>query len=337
MQFWGSFLDFINSFGVSVDRIIDYARFLPFIIMAIALGSFFYSNIQRMQEEGRERIATRLRHAGTTGNRGLTAAELAQRIAPENKEEGARKAIINIAEILLKLAKFDRKETERKLIQSGDRDPRAISRYILQRGAAMAIAPVIGWFLLPMLGLEGMIQVVGSLVCVLAGGIMVDIRLDRALSARRGAVSNEFPVLMDLLTIYLEAGQAFDVALAKASVALGTSFPTAAEEVGFLRQDLEMSVDRERTLREFGKRLDNGAASTFVSIVVQAERRGNAIAPSLRTLAKESRKEVMQAIEKKAQKLPTLMQGPMFMFILPAIFLSVIGPAVVQIIIQFGS
>jgi tight adherence protein C len=335
MQAWGVFLEFIDSFGISFGVVVDYARFAPFAIMAIAIVSFFYSNIQRMQEEARERMAERLRHAGTTGNRGLTAAELAQRIAPDNKEEGARKTLVNIAEIILKIAKFDRKETERKLIQSGDRDPRAISRYILQRGTAMAVAPIFGWLVLPALGMGGMMQVAGSLICVLAGGILVDIRLDKALKKRREAVASEFPVLMDLLTIYLEAGQAFDVALARASVALGVSFPTAAEEVGFLRQDLEMSVDRERTLREFGQRLNNGSASTFVSIVIQAERRGNAIAPALRTLAKESRKEVMQDIEKKAQKLPTLMQGPMFIMILPAIFLSVIGPAIVQIMIQF--
>ncbi len=70
--------------------------------------------------------------------------------------------------------------------------------------------------------------------------------------------------------------------------------------------------------------------------MVQAERRGNAIAPSLRSLAREARKEVMAEIEKKAQKIPTMMQLPMFLFILPAIFAAVIGPAAIQIINQFG-
>jgi len=74
-----------------------------------------------------------------------------------------------------------------------------------------------------------------------------------------------------------------------------------------------------------------------VAIVVQSERRGNAVAPALRNLAREARKEVMTDVEKRAQKIPTMMQLPMFMFILPAIFAAVIGPAVVQVITEFGA
>jgi tight adherence protein C len=134
----------------------------------------------------------------------------------------------------------------------------------------------------------------------------------------------------------MESGAAFDIALARASHALRISFPTAASEIYFLRRDLEMSVERERTLREFGERMATQTAKTFVAIVVQSERRGNAIAPSLRRLARDARLEVISEIEKKAQKIPTVMQLPMFLFILPAIFMSVIGPAVVQVVKQVG-
>jgi tight adherence protein C len=89
-------------------------------------------------------------------------------------------------------------------------------------------------------------------------------------------------------------------------------------------------------LREFGERMATQTAKTFVAIVVQSERRGNAIAPSLRRLARDARLEVISEIEKKAQKIPTVMQLPMFLFILPAIFMSVIGPAVVQVVKQVG-
>jgi tight adherence protein C len=139
------------------------------------------------------------------------------------------------------------------------------------------------------------------------------------------------------LTIYLEAGQPLDASLGRASRALEKSFEVVAEEAAFLIKDLDLSVDREKTLNEFGERLNTNTAVTFVNIVVQSERRGNAIAPSLRTLAKESRKEVIMDIERKAQKLPTMMQLPMFMFILPSIFASVIGPAAIQIMQTFSS
>ena len=328
--------EFIESFGLTVGSLVDYAKFAPFLIMGVAFIGFLISNIQQAKIEEHEKIAKKLKEASRSKGRGMSASELAARIAPKAEDVGIKKVFVSLAEVALKMAKFDRKETERKLVQSGDRDPRAISRYILQRGTGMLVAPILGWFLLPYLGFQGMMQIGGSIVCVLAGGIAVDIRLDKALKRRRENIATEFPVLLDLLTIYLEAGQAFDVALQRASIALRTSFPTAAEEIAFLRQDLEMSVDRERTFRDCSKRLSSSTASTFVAIVIQAERRGNAIAPSLRTLARESRKEVISTVEKKAQKLPTLMQGPMFIFILPSIFLSVIGPAIIQVLEQLG-
>jgi tight adherence protein C len=336
MGLWDGFIEYISSFGISFRALIDFGKYMPFAVVGMALIGFFYSTIKRSQDEEREKLAKALRKAGLTSNRGVTPEEIAKRLAPEQEEQGTKKFIVSLAEIPLKIAKFDRKETEEKLIQAGDRDPRAISRYILQRGAGMLIAPVIAWIVFPVIGIIGLWQIAGSAVAVLAGGIAVDVRLDRAVKQRRDKLSTELPVLFDLLTIYLEAGQSFDVALSRASAALKTSFATAAEEVDFLRQELELSIDREKTLRSFARRVNSSTAKTFVAVVIQAERRGNAIAPSLRSLSRESRKDVIFEIEKKAQKLPTLMQGPMFIFILPSIFMSVIGPAVIQVISQFG-
>jgi tight adherence protein C len=336
MGIWDGFLEYISSFGISFRALIDFGKYTPFAVMGMAFIGFFYSTIKRARDEEHEKLAKGLRKAGSTSNRGLTPEEIAKRLAPEQEEQGTKKLIVSLAEITLRIARFDRKETEEKLVQAGDRDPRAISRYILQRSAGMLIAPVIAWIIFPAIGIVGISQIIGSAFAVLAGGIAVDVRLDRAVKQRRDKLSFELPVLLDLLTIYLEAGQSFDVALARAAAALKTSFETAAEEVNFLRQELELSIDREKTLRGFAQRVNSPTAQTFVAIVVQAERRGNAISPSLRTLSRESRKDLVAAIEKKAQKLPTLMQGPMFIFILPSIFMSVIGPAVIQIISQFG-
>lgn len=331
MEFSQQTAEFIRSFGISESALFSFAKIFPFLIIIVAVISFYCSNMLRMKQESREKIAAKLKVAATNSSRGLTAAEIAKRIAPQADDEGGRKFLVSVAESLLKIAKFDRKATEVKLRQSGDRDPRAISRYILQRGAGMAIAPFFGWLMFSSLGFSSSMQVVGSLVCVLAGGIIVDIRLDKALKERRERMATEFPVFLDLLTIYIGSGQAFDTALAKASSALGVSFPTASEEVMFLRQDLDLSVDRKKTLREFAERINSEIAKTFVSIVIQAERRGNETTPAIRVLAKDARQGVILDIERKAQKLPTLMQLPMFLFILPAIFMSVIGPAAIEI------
>lgn len=330
------FSTFFESLGLDVAALLDWAAYMPLLVMALAIIAFFVTMRRQSVQDRKNKMVRQILTAARQRRSGLTPEEIAKRLAPRGTTK-TRPAHIVLFEALLRIAQFNRVETERKLIQSGDRDPRAISRYILQRGLGMVLAPVVIWFIAPYLGVEGMLKMVLAAAGILAGGILVDSRLDRALSARRSKLSVEMPVLLDLLTIYLESGQPLDASLGRASIALEKSFPVISEEAAFLIKDLDMSVDREKTLREFGDRLATNTAKTFVNIIVQSERRGNAIAPSLRMLAKESRKEVITDMERKAQKLPTMMQLPMFMFILPAIFASVIGPAAIQIMQTFSS
>lgn len=332
----GNFRAFFESLGINTVALFDLAAYLPLVVLVLAVAAFVVTMRRQSVQDRKNKMVRQILTAARARRPGLTPEEIAKRLAPRGGAKG-RAAHLVVLEMLLKLARFNRKETERKLIQSGDRDPRAISRYIMQRGLGMIMAPVIIWMLGPSLGVDGMFRVILAAAGVLAGGILVDSRLDRALSARKSKVSVEMPVLLDLLTIYLEAGQPLDASLGRASIALEKSFPVISEEAAFLIKDLDMSVDREKTLRDFGDRLGTNTAKTFVNIVVQSERRGNAIAPSLRMLAKESRKEVITDMERRAQKLPTMMQLPMFMFILPAIFASVIGPAAIQIMKTFSS
>lgn len=332
-----TFQNILDALGVPPTLLGDLALLAPLALFVLVVAAYIFTSRRRRHEAARERIASGLVTGARRRNTGLSQEEILARLRPETEEtEGLSKSLRTVSETLLKLVNFDKEKTQANLIKAGQRDPKALSRYIIQRGMGMIIGPVALYLLLPSLGMTGLLQIVGSLVGVLAGGIIVDVRLDKAVAARRTKIHSELPVLLDLLTIYLEAGSAFDVALARSSHALKISFPTAATEVFYLRRELEMSIDRERTLREFAERMSTQTAKTFVAIVVQSERRGNAIAPALRRLARDARQEVMAEIEKKAQKIPTMMQLPMFLFILPAIFASVMGPVIVQVMQEFA-
>ena len=324
--------------GVPIETILDYSMFGPVILFVVTIALYFVSGSQRKRRLSHDKIAQGILSGARKRSTSLSQQEIAERLQPKQEESSTTaKSILTISEILLKIVNFNKEETRAKLIQAGDRDPKALSRYISARGMGMLVAPALLYFMgSAVLGFGGFFLAAMSLVGIIVGGIVVDVGLDKKVAARRSRVYSELPVLLDLLTIYLEAGSSFDVALSRASAALKVSFPTAADEIFYLRRDLETSVDREKTLREFASRMNTQVARTFVAIVVQAERRGNAIAPSLRTLAREARKEVMAEIEKKAQKIPTMMQLPMFMFILPAIFAAVIAPAAFDIMAKFG-
>ena len=325
------FEDFLRSLGLNVEQALQFSIAIPFVLFVVSILVFFSAIRRQKSEERKQSMLSRIVKQSRSRTTALTPEEIAARLNPRAAEAAKKSAAVKMAELALKLVNFDREETEKKLVQAGDRDPRAISRYILQRGAGMALAPLLFWSVLPMLGIEGIFRLVISLGGILAGGIFVDAQLDRKLAARKSALSNQMPVFLDILVIYLEAGQAIDQAFVKAASALSVSFPDISDEVAHLRKELDMSVDRERTLRDFATRVGTDTAKTFVSIIIQSERRGSAVSSSMRVLAKEARKEVLIGIEQKAQKLPTLMQLPMFVFILPAIFLAVISPAVIQI------
>lgn len=329
----------LDDLGIPVELILEFAVFGPVVLFAATIALYLVSAYQRRVALAKEKIARGILSGARKRSTTLSQQEIAERLRPKEEDgSSTTKSVLALSELLLKLVNFDKDETRYKLIQAGRRDPKALQIYMIQRGMGMLIAPVILWFMAGIfLNFSGILQAATALIGVLVGGIIVDVQLDKSVSARRSKIHNELPVLLDLLTIYLEAGQSFDVALARASAALKVSFPVAASEIFYLRQDLETTVDREKTLRDFAARMGTEVARTFVAIVVQSEKRGNAIAPSLRTLAREARKEVMAEIERKAQKIPTMMQLPMFMFILPAIFASVIGPAAIQIMNEFGS
>lgn len=322
----------LEALGVPVDVMAEFAIFLPVLMFVATIVTYVVTSRRQSKLAAHAKLAKGLMSGARRRTPGLTQEEILARLQPDTEPDGgASKIVQTISEILLKAVNFNKEETRKKLIQAGERDPRALSRYIIQRGMGMVLAPLLIWFAAPYLGLTGLYQALISATGILVGGIIVDVRLDKMVTARREQISNQLPVLLDLLTIYLEAGSSFDVALARSSHALKISFPVAAAEIFHLRRDLEMSIDREGTLREFAKRINTQTSKTFVAIVVQSEKRGNAIAPALRRLARDARREVMMNIEKKAQKIPTVMQLPMFLFILPAIFASVIGPAAVQI------
>jgi tight adherence protein C len=330
-------IDLLSSSGMDLSGVVDLVIAGPILLTLISVGIYALSVANNRADARRAKMVRMISESARTSYSRSNKAELLARMAPKTQVVGIRGAFLKGSEAVLRLLNFNRLETEKKLIQSGDRDLNAISVYIIKRGMGMVLGLFGTWFLLtPMLGMDGMLRIGLSIGAVFGGGIFVDAGLDRAVKSRRSRIAVELPVLLDLLTIYLEAGAGFDVALARGSNALRHSFPTASAEIGHLRAELEYTVDRTKTMREFAERLGTPVARTFVAIVLQAEQRGSAIAPALRTLARESRKQAMAEVERKAQKIPTMMQLPMFVFILPAIFAAVIGPAVIEAMTKFG-
>ena len=149
---------------------------------------------------------------------------------------------------------------------------------------------------------------------------------------RREQMRRELPDALDLLTISVEAGLAFDAALSQ--VARNTTGPLA-EEFFRVLQEMQIGLGRADALRALGDRTDLPELRGFVTAMVQADSFGIPIASVLRVQAHEMRVKRSQRAEELAQKVPVKILFPLIFCILPTLFIIVMGPGVLTMMQSF--
>jgi tight adherence protein C len=166
-----------------------------------------------------------------------------------------------------------------------------------------------------------------------AGFYLVDLFIYNIGLKRQQEIRRGLPDAMDLLTICVEAGLGFDAALSHVSARIPG--PIAGE---FQRVLQEMQIGKSRTeaFRALGDRTSVAELKAFVSSLVQADAFGIPIANVLREQSKEARTKRRQLAEERAQKVPVKIMIPLVLFILPVLFIVVIGPGAISIINNFG-
>ncbi len=196
---------------------------------------------------------------------------------------------------------------------------------VLGLGAGLAIGILIG----VVLGGQP-IQIITIAAGIATLGYFVPNMVVYQLSSSRGErIRRELPDALDLLTIIVEAGLAFDAALAQ--VARHTTGPLAAEFFRVL-QEMQIGLGRSEALKAMGERTNVPELRQFVTAMVQADAFGIPIAHVLRVQAKEMRVRRTQLAEERAQKVPVKILFPLIFGVLPALMIVVLGPAAIDII-----
>ncbi len=194
-------------------------------------------------------------------------------------------------------------------------------------GLALGIA-------LPLALGAGFLTVLGLAITLsLAGFFAPDLSIYQLGYNRREQIRRELPDAMDLLTISVEAGLAFDASLSQ--VARNTTGPLADEFFRVL-QEMQIGLGRVEALRALGERSDLPELRGFVTAMVQADAFGIPIAQVLRVQAKDMRTKRRQRAEELAQKVPVKILFPLIFCILPALFVVILGPAAITIFHSFS-
>lgn len=231
------------------------------------------------------------------------------------------------------------RKTMDRLAQAGWRSKDAVVVFLFFKLVMPVTTGVVMVVLLYGLGawhLEGITRLlitVGSLFLAL---MAPDIFLKNVIDKRRDALRKAMPDALDLLVICAEAGLTLDAALNRVSREMAVSFPEVADEVGLTAVELGFLPNRGQALANLAKRANIPAVRSVVATLSQTERYGTPLAQSLRMLAKEFRTERLLKAEEKAARLPATLTVPLIMFILPALFVVLIGPAVLSIMDQFA-
>lgn len=150
---------------------------------------------------------------------------------------------------------------------------------------------------------------------------------------RQKKIATELPDTMDQMTIAVEAGLGFEAAMQR-TVKNGRG-PLAAE-LGRTLQDMQIGRSRREAYLALSDRTTVKELRRFVRAVVQADIYGIAIADVLRTQAGEMRIKRRQRAEEQAMKIPVKVIFPLMLCILPALFIVLLGPAVIDMMKAFG-
>jgi tight adherence protein C len=219
----------------------------------------------------------------------------------------------------------------RRLDLAGNPEGWTVERILGYKGLGLVGGTALGFLFGSNFGFLGML--VTAAVFGVFGFFLPDILTYNAGLKRQESIRRALPDAIDLLTISVEAGLGFDAALSQ--VARNTEGPLAGEFFRVL-QEMQIGKGRSHALRALGERTTIPELRGFVGAMVQADVFGIAIANVLRAQAKEMRIKRYQRAEEAAQKVPVKILFPLIFFILPALFVVILGPGVVSIVDAFS-
>jgi tight adherence protein C len=168
-------------------------------------------------------------------------------------------------------------------------------------------------------------------VALLLGYKAPDLFIHNKITKRSDAIRKGLPDALDLLVICAEAGLTVDAAFNRVAKELGRAYPELGDEFQLTAIELSFLTERRQAFENLATRVALDAVRGVVTTMIQTEKYGTPLASALRVLSAEFRNERMMRAEEKAARLPAIMTVPLILFILPVLFIVILGPAACQI------
>jgi tight adherence protein C len=293
---------------------------LTFVAIVVVAGALVYAF-----SPGEFPIASRL-------------ARLWQPLAAQRKVSFREKQTQKAARVLSDVGKLipsstkNLSSTKLMLVRAGYRRPEAI---MAMRGAKVLL-PILFAVIVYVAGLAGSSNgVFVWIIALLAGFLLPDIWLSRRVRRRQTILRKALPDALDLLVVCIEAGLGLDQAFMRVSQELRITHPELCGELDLVNAQIRVGRTRIEAMRELSSRTGVDDIKALVAMLIQTDRFGTSVSQSLRVHADDMRLKRRQRAEEAAAKTPVKMVPPLVFFIFPALFVVILGPAIITIFRQF--
>ena len=233
------------------------------------------------------------------------------------------------------------KEVQQKLAQAGIRQKEwavaiIFARMVIPVVVGLIAAAVIYWSnVFPEWG--AFKRFMGFATMVGLGYKSPDLFVGNLVNKRTKEIRKGLPDALDLLVICAEAGLTIDAAFNRVAKELGRAYPELGDEFSLTAIEMSFLTERRQAFENLAYRVNLDSVKGVVTTMIQTERYGTPLASALRVLSAEFRNERMMRAEEKAARLPAIMTVPLILFILPVLFIVILGPAACSISDAFSA
>jgi tight adherence protein C len=261
---------------------------------------------------------------------GIVASTSRRRKKISNKNEAADRVRTVLGSMRM-LQDEQVEKAQKKLMQAGVRSKDLafvviFARFVLP--VVIGSIVITGVYVLDWFPEWGAIKKYGLVAASLIGAYKApDLYLKNRITKRSHAIRKGLPDALDLLVICAEAGLTVDAAFNRVARELGKAYPELGDEFALTSIELGFLTDRRQAFENLANRIDLDSIRGVVTTMIQTEKYGTPLASALRVLSAEFRNERMMRAEEKAARLPAIMTVPLILFILPTLFIVILGPA----------
>ena len=221
--------------------------------------------------------------------------------------------------------------TQQRLIRAGYRRDSALKNFY----GAKVLIPVLLCVLVTVTGLVHASPFVMYICAIGLGFLTPDFWLGRRIAKRQADIRRGLPDVLDLLVICIEAGQSLDQATMRTAQELSAAHPAITDELSIVVLEQRAGRARIDAWKNFADRTAVDSVRNLVSVLVQSEQFGTSAAKTLRVHSDTLRTQRRQKVEEQAAKTTIKLVFPLVFFIFPALFVVILGPAVITIYRQF--